>query len=96
MNKYMDDNDLSPIPCPNCKGSVEITNHRDGNIVSSYAQCENNITCQGIYFRVDSTIKSPVHSELLQSDFEIVAIKYFYWAKSENKLDGYRFDNCWD
>ena len=95
LDSFLDENDLSPIPCPNCGGKVEVTNSRDCELLRTYAKCRN-ADCDGQYFTIASNAFSGAPKELLQKDSEIVAIKYFYWAQSERAKLGYRCHNEWD
>jgi len=96
LNKYMDNDGFSPIPCPNCGSKVRITNSRDCRVLNSYAQCTGDCSCLGSYFSIESESLSIRSDELLQSDCDIVAIKYYNWASSDEKIEGYRCNGEWD
>lgn len=94
LDKYIDDEGYSPIPCPNCGSKVAITNSRDYRILSTYANCQS---CDGSYFDIDSeAFVSLSYKDLVQTDSEIVAIKYFYWASKPDAKLGYRCNQEWD
>lgn len=92
IDKFIDDEGYSPVPCPNCGGRVDITNSRDCSVLSSYASCDS---CEGTYFRIEASAFSARPLELIQPDAEVVAIKYFYWA-SKAGVKGYRGNGEWD
>lgn len=96
LDKYIDNEGYSPISCPNCGNRVTITNSRDCNVLSTYASCEDELECQGTYFSIESEAFAGSSDELKQSDFEIVAIKYYNWASRGDKIDGYRCNGEWD
>jgi predicted RNA-binding Zn-ribbon protein involved in translation (DUF1610 family) len=93
---FIDDNGFSPIPCPNCGSKVQITSSRDCDVLSTYASCTNS-ACEGNYFTSESNAVLHRPKELEEiTEFELVAVKYFYWAKSERSKEGYRCSSEWD
>ena len=48
LDSFLDENDLSPIPCPNCGGKVEVTNSRDCELLRTYAKCRKRIVMGNI------------------------------------------------
>lgn len=95
INKFLNDDDTSPVPCPHCGSKVEITNSRDCELLSTYARCQNE-DCEGEYFYTESNAFLMQPAEFYYSDIQIVAIKYYYWAKSVRAKKGYRCLNEWD
>jgi len=92
--EYLTKDDYSPIACPNCGSRVEVTTQRDGNIIITYAGCcdDNNNYCDGMYFSTESHLEIDAEG-LIQSQYEIIARKYYYWAKSGP--NGYKHKGEW-
>tara|TARA_R110000737_G_scaffold296532_2_gene303129 strand:+ start:115 stop:543 length:429 start_codon:yes stop_codon:yes gene_type:complete len=93
-SKYIDKDYYSPIPCPNCGSKVSISDDRNCSTHSIYASCENR-GCGGMYFHTDSQASLPLHEDVLQDDWDIVAVKYYQWASQDCEIVGYGCNGEW-